>query len=289
MLYKYIPIVSLPLNVQAYRVRFVEKELPKYKRMAISEYGYNPNSVTRGRYNQPGEHVLYTSTNPLTSYDETINSSLLNSYFYLSVWRKKDKKQNCNCFLSSFDSCSGDLTSNSGKLRSEYLEKLNEEERNVVRNIGENLEMKYLHDREDKYYESSQLASRIFKTADCIIAPSAKDSNEVNITFNKEFTDNSLCLERVYLCRPFDNQNKSMIFKVDKIGIVNDNKVVWYHWHVKAHSLRIRNPFSLNQDFHKIGMPILYPNVNKPIDDWHTGFYNQELVEFKIELEKDIN
>ena len=282
-----VPFVNLSLNNQVYRVRFVETELSKDKRMAISEYSYNPNAMTRGRYNKPDEHVLYTSTNPRTSYDETISSEFINYPFYLSVWRKRDEKQTCICFLSSFGSCSEDIKSNAGKVRKEYNEKLNQEEKFIVAKFGEILEKNYSHDDEDKYKASSELASCIFKFAECIISPSAKDSEEINITFNKEFTDNSLILDRVYFCSPFCNKQKSLVFRVDKIGIVKDNRVVWYRWHIKEHTLKSQESNCLIQYIKGEEMSLLYPNIIRHIDDWHLGMYNQTKVEYKIELEAD--
>ena len=274
----------LLLNIQAYRVRFVETELPKNKRMSISEYGYNPNSKTRGRYNKPGEHVLYTSTNPSTSYNETIPFNSLSSPFYLSVWRKRDEEQTCSCFLSSFESSSENIRSNAGKIKMEYVKNLNQEKKIKVRILGEILEKKYLQDDEDKYKESSELASCIFKYADCIISPSAKEPEEINITFNKEFTDNSLILDRVYFCSPFDIQQNSLVFRVDKIGLVIDNRVVWHKWHVKENELADMNSNRLVHYINNTGS-FIYPNINKQINDWHCGYYNNKCVKFKIEME----
>ncbi len=281
----------LLLNIQAYRIRFVETELPKNKRMSISEYGYNPDvkSIKMMRLNLAGEQVLYTSTEPRTSYCETISSDKLNNPFYISIWRKKNPKQYCNCFMSSFDSCSENCESNAFKIKTEYRSRLNSEQEQNIKKMGKILEKKYPEDCIDKYKESAQLASYIFKSADCIIMPSARNNKEVNITFNKEFTDNSLILDRVYFCNPFDIQHiqqNSLVFRVDKIGLVINNRVVWHKWHVKENELVDMNSNLLVHYINNTGS-LIYPNINKQINDWHCGYYNNKCVKFKIEKEEE--
>ncbi len=113
-----IPFVDIRLNLQVYRVRFVEEELPNDKKISISEYAYNPilEEIKRKRLNLPNEQVLYTSTHPLVAYKETVTSESSKSYFYLSVWHKNDKDELCSCFLSSFESCSQCRSSNANKI-----------------------------------------------------------------------------------------------------------------------------------------------------------------------------
>ena len=277
MLKMYIPKVYLPLNIQTYRVRFVATELSKEKRVEICEYGYNPNSNSRMRYNQPGELVLYTSTNPRTSYDETISPNDSDSHFYLSVWRKKDTQQQCSCFISAFNSICDDICSNAHNLKREYSAQLSPTDLSIIESIGCNLEREYSHKNENKYIKSAEIASHIFKYVDCIISPSAKNRCEVNITFNKDFADNSLVLDRVYYCGPFNSPTSSLVFRVKKIGIVSDNKVVWYNWSIK----------DCNNKIEQSSETFLFPNVNKSIYELHDGYLNNTKVEFKIELEAE--
>ena len=283
------PVVNLSLNNQAYRVRFVETELPKDKRMSISEFSYNPNvkNIRMMRLNLPGEQVLYTSTNPRTSYEETISSKDKTKPFYLSVWSKKNVKQTCTCFLSSFDSCSDHSQSNAFKIKTEFRNKLTTEQELAVVKIGKKLE-KNASQGNNTYEESSQLASNIFNYADCIITPSAKDSKEVNLTFNKDFADKSLILNRIYFCSPFPCNKRSLLFRVNKIGLVINNRVEWYNWKVKNDILKDTNS-NLSIKYNDSDQIFIFPNVNKPIDDWHIGFYKQKKVKFQIEIEEDNN
>lgn len=282
------PVVSLNLNNQAYRIRFVETELPPERRTSIFEFGYNPDVKNIGimRLNQSGEQVLYTSTNPGTSYIETISNKNLNYPFYLSVWCKKDANKLCNCFISSFDSCSKDSNSNAYKIKTEYRKNVDSEQELTITEIGKVLEKEYSELCSNKYEESAQLASNIFKIADCIITPSAKNNDEVNLTFNKRFADESLVLDRIYFCNPFPNGCCSLVFRVVKIGLVVTNRVVWYNWHVKDNILLNTDS---NQEIEYIDNrdSLIYPNIIKPINDWHIGWYDNNKVRFKIKIEKE--
>lgn len=274
-------VVDLGLNLSLYRIRFVEEELSKDKRTNIPEFGYNPNpkNIKRMRLNLPGEQVLYTSTNPLVSYKETISPKSLNLLFYLSVWSKKDKEEKCTCFLSSFESCPKEPDCNSNKIKREYCKKLNAQDLQTIAKMGKILEKQYSQNSKDKYKESSLLASEILKRVACIMTPSAKEPQEVNITCNKQFTDNSLILNRVYLCRPFPSK-ASIFFRVEKIGVVNNNKVIWYNWNIKEGSL----VYGKNEPIPQDDKDILYPNVMNSIFDYHKGIYKGEIVNFKIDL-----
>lgn len=73
---------------------------------------------------------------------------------------------------------------------------------------------------------------------------------------------------------------KSLGFKVEKIGIRNENKVIWYNWRIIEDSIKPIEPSQAEND-------MLYPNVNQPVNGWHTGIYQKQKVKFKIELLSD--
>lgn len=284
-----IPFVDIRLNLQVYRVRFVEEELPNDKKISISEYAYNPilEEIKRKRLNLPNEQVLYTSTHPLVAYKETVTSESSKSYFYLSVWHKNDKDELCSCFLSSFESCSQCRSSNANKIYRLGYQNFDEQDLQTIAKIGKVLEKYYPSDSNDKYEDSSQLASKLLEQADCIMTPSAKDNKEINITYNKRFTDNSLVLDRVYFCRKFNSLQKSLAFDVEKIGVVSGNKVVWYNWFVKENTLRndCKKTFKMNPEEEQT---ILVPNITTSTSEWQKGIYKGECVEFKLDLVPEV-
>lgn len=278
-----IPFEDISLNLQVYRVRFVEEELPNDKKISISEYGYNPKPEIM-RLNKQGEQVLYTSTHPLVAYEETVTLDSHKLYFYLSVWHKRDDaEKECSCFLSSFESCSQAPNSNANKIYHLYYQNLNEQDLQIVTKIGKVLEKQYPSDSKDKYKDSSQLASKLLKQADCIMTPSAKDNKEINITFNKNFADNSLVLDRVYFCRKFNSHRESLAFNVEKIGIVSEDKVVWYNWYIKENTLRNHCKKTIKVDINE-KQALLFPNVTTSVSEWQKGIYKGEVVEFKLDL-----
>ena len=188
--------------------------------------------------------------------------------------------------MSSFDSCSEDTQSNAYKIKTDYRNNLNSKQEQTIKEIGKVLEKKSSEQSLDIYKESAKLASDIFKYADCIITPSARDNKEFNLTFNKNFADESLVLNRIYYCNPFPNDCGSLVFRVVKIGLVISNRVVWYNWHVKDNELLYTDSnLLINYDYNRESL--IYPNIIKPIDDWHIGFYNQKKVKFQIEIEED--
>lgn len=277
-----VPRKLLSVNLSAYRIRFIETELPQDKRINISEYGYNPNpnNINRLRFNLPREQVLYTSTNPWVSYCETVSEKSHIPYLYLSVWRKKHQNKKTSCFLSSLEHCSQNKDSNAYKIRQEYCQSLTDSELKQVLKISRILEKEYDPNEKDIYKESSKLASKMFKKIDCIISPCAKENDEVNLTYSKQYADNSLSLSHVFFCRSFEHRKKSLGFKVEKIGIRNENKVIWYNWRIIEDSIKPIEPSQAEND-------MLYPNVNQPVNGWHTGIYQKQKVKFKIELLSD--
>lgn len=106
------------------------------------------------------------------------------------------------------------------------------------------------------------------------------------MTFNKRFADESLVLDRIYFCNPFPNGCCSLVFRVVKIGLVVTNRVVWYNWHVKDNILLNTDS---NQEIEYIDNrdSLIYPNIIKPINDWHIGWYDNNKVRFKIKIEKE--
>lgn len=264
-----------------YRVRteFVgEKE-------SISSFSYIPDAktTTRFRFNKKGEQVLYTSTTPVVAVKETLPDTTPghSSCFYISKWRKKSEKS-FKSFVSVNDDCSKDPASIARKVRNELCRIFSP----LLKEIDELstiLEKDYSGCPDDeKYIESSELASKIFQKGDCIASYSAHDDKELNITLNKKAVDANLELDTVYHCGP-QKDYSSLYFDVKEIGRVENGKIKWYTWEIDESSIKlvgkkiddlmnidkIRN--ILKTERNCVGV-----NLNVPIDGIHLG-----LVEYR--------
>lgn len=283
-----IPIYPIGMPF-VYRVRKDEDGIDESNPKSFS-YKQDPNTICRYRFNREGEQVLYTSTTPNVAVAETLENFKGN--FYIGKWRKNNPESKFNSFVALDENCSKDLKSNSRKVREEiktHFSKAELERIDYLRNI---LEKDYSNvPKADKYKESSILASKILEVADCILSYSAKDDRELNVTFNKKATDELLMLECVYYCQP--KMDKKSYYDVERIGVVEDGKIVWYRWIPDWRDIRINPKETRCYDIAQLlveANPQLkrHVNINKSLNDYHTSILSNAkgdfLVDYKIKL-----
>lgn len=282
---EHIPVFQLSLNTPMfYRVRAEFTEgVNRY-----SAYSYNPNAVNieRLRFNKECEQVLYTATSPCVAVKETLRKE---TPFYLSKW-KGIYENGVMSFVAIDDNCSDDENSNSRKVRRIIKDKATKEELLEIDQMRKILEKDYTdYPEETRYIESSELASFILKSAECILSYSAHDDKELNVTFNKQTVDDKLALDTVYHCRPNHN-HQSLFFDVSEVGLPNGDSVIWYDWRVDESSLIIDSQAGYILD--EVGiLRILHRNpgnacvginVNQPINGYHKGVIITDVGHYRI-------
>lgn len=228
------------MNLNFYRVRAdngFDKKDPK-------QFIYNSDTskIQRLRLNKKGEQVLYTSTYPNVAEKETLKDA--NSQFYITKF-KKIVKQPLNVFVGVDNSCPIENTAHSRKVYEKITKLYTPCQLLLSKQFGSILEKDYDKNDENKYMESSCLASEILKVADAILLYSKADeeSNKyLNITFNKSACDNFLEIETIYHCEKKQDKN-SLVYNVSEVGLLSSDKkrIEWYDCCVDKNSIKHPN------------------------------------------------
>ena len=256
--------------------------------MSQFSYIHDKSVIKRRRFNKSGEQVLYTSSYPHVAVLETEIST--SNYFYISRWKKKNVKDTFLSFFSVDDNCSKDTMALSRQVRMELERIFSVEEQCQIDEIRDILEKDYFGLPESmRYEESSNLASEILKKAECIISYSKKDDRHLNITFSKKAVDEKLSLDCVFYCvRP--KNYRSLCYDVEKIGFVDNGKIVWYHWEIDESSIYLPLPIPQKQihEAIQISKKTMCVNVNFDVFSWQTGILCVNgvnyTVQFKIKI-----
>lgn len=141
------------------------------------------------------------------------------------------------------------------------------------------------------------MASRILKGYDALMTTSLQsDGKELNVTFNKQATDDLLRLQHVYYCSV--PQNDTLAFDVIEIGIHERNTIEWFDWSVDFGSIVYDDSLSstFKKELHQalltdkgIEQRAMRPNVVRDPYDWHDGIVvykgSPYHIKFKILLE----
>lgn len=274
------------LDMSLYRARFDSG----FDKTDPSQFGYihDLSKITRFRYNQDHEAVLYTATFPSTAYLEIEGSRKSETYFYLSIWSHKDGAKAFNCALN----VNGNNLSIGSRAERFY---------NILRNnVGESTSKLYYLETLGKVLEkpgtdylfSSILASKLFEKHDALITTSMKSQgSELNVTFNQYASDNLLELKYIYRCVVPSN-NHTLAYKVDEIGIPQGDKIEWRKWSVDYDSIRFAEQQTIDvtveqlrasiQTGKDIMSKVMNPNVNKKPDDWQEGVVVMNGKSFKV-------
>ena len=278
-----IPIYSMGLGCQLYRVTV---PFGGFDKTNLDHFGYIHDfaKIQRRRLNKAGEPALYTSSYPNIAERETIQDDP--KEFYLVKFRKTDDYM-FKCFVAIDENCSENANSHSRIAREAIKQHFTEDELKQIDEFRLILEKDYRnYSEEEKYKESSELASKILEVADSILTyskvddgrnetPIGQESNRfLNITLNKKATDNHLRIETIYHCSPKTNQN-SLRYEIIEIGVPNDDysAVEWYTWTIKIDNIEAIDGIAINADVFKKELRKqnikLMPNVCKQIEDTH--------------------
>lgn len=283
-----IPIYPMGLGCQFYRVTLPFDGFDKTNLEHFS-YIHDFAKIQRRRLNKAGEPVLYTSSYPNIAERETIQDNP--KEFYLVKFRKTDNYE-FKCFVAIDENCSADGNTDSRKAREIIEQNFSEEKLKRNDELRQILEKDYNEiSEQEQYQESSELASKIFEVADCILTysraddgrnnvPSGQESNRfLNVTFNQLTTDNHLRIETIYHCSPKINQN-SLRYEIIEIGVPNDDysAVEWYTWTIEIDNIVAKDGIAINADVFEKELRKqnikLMPNVCKQIEDTHVDIVN---------------
>ena len=300
-----IPIYPMGLGCQLFRVAL---PFDGFDKTNLDHFGYihDFNKIKKRRLNKAGEPVLYTSSYPNIAERETIQDNP--KEFYLVKFRKKEGYK-FKCFVAIDENCSEDANSHSRIAREAIKQHFSEDELKQIDEFRQILEKDYRnYSEEEKYKESSELASKILEVADCILTyskvddgrnetPIGQESNRfLNITFNKKATDNHLRIETIYHCSPKTNQN-SLRYEIIEIGVPNKeySTIEWYNWTTEIDNINVIYGIVINSDTLINGLGEqkieLMPNVSKKIADTHVDIVDLKSkgrykVSFGIKLTK---
>ena len=295
---KKIPIHTMGLKCQFYRIVKPFKEMDSTDPDHFS-YNHNLSKIERGRLNKAGEPVLYTSSYPTIAERETLAVS---QEFYLVKFHKTDNYE-YKCFVAIDDHCSPDGDTDSKKAREAIKQHFSAQELRIVDEHRQILEKDYSnYPKDEKYEESSKLASRILKVADCILTysktddgkeniPQGQESNRyLNVTFNRLATDKHLKIETIYHCKPKSNQY-GLRYEILEIGIPDEQYefIEWYDWGVDPKSIKIEDDVEVDDITIKEFIPTLMPNVCIEVCETHTNVvslptFGNIYVKFKINI-----
>lgn len=270
---------DLPLNLSFYRARYDSDNWADKGDCSQYSYIQDAESVRMFRYNQDREQVLYTSTTPFAAFKEIENGSDRN--VYISKWGKVHNRDNFSVCTAI---CNTGIVPNYTAER--YLNIMRERlYPNVFRQaeeMGNVLEADNVDGYERLNYRfSSAIASRLFQGCEALLTVSKKsDGKELNITFKREAVDTKLKIRAVYEIDAPSRHNGS-ILHINRIGIPQDNQIEWHEWRINMDSFRLPS-HRQNQKLAEIKQIIensnerrfqfvLFPNINKSIDDFHSG------------------
>ena len=299
-----IPIYLMGLRCQLFRVTLPFDGFDKTNLEHFS-YIHDFAKIQRRRLNKAGEPVLYTSSYPNIAERETIQDDT--KEFYLVKFRKTGNYE-FKCFVAIDDNCSNDKRSHSRIAREAIKQHFSEEELKQIDKLRLTLEKDYNEiSEQEKYQESSELASKIFEVADCILTysraddgqnetPIGQESNRfLNVTFNKLATDEHLRIESIYHCQP---KNKCCLFyEILEIGIPDEQykSIIWYDWDFDIYNVKTKQGYILSLNsfqtkLHNQGIKLM-PNVCSNINDTHIQnikLHSNETynVEFEVQLHK---
>jgi len=278
------------LNLPLYRARYAEGfDINNPEQFS---YNHNTDCIKRHRYNKEKEAVLYTATNPLVAFKEIKEDGKPDS-FYLAVWKPRNKAHVFNLALNLNGSVVP-MNSNAGRFN-RILKKntgAGSSQNQYLSMLGSILERSGAD-----YRFSSLLASRILKGHDALMTTSLQsDGKELNVTFNKQATDDLLRLQHVYHCNV--PQKDTLAFDVTEIGIREGNTIEWFAWSVDLGSIVYNDSLSssFKKELHQailtdkgIEQRVMRPNVIRDPRDWHDGIVvykgSSYHIKFKILLE----
>lgn len=289
---------DLPLNLPLYRARYDSDNWTDKEDCSQYSYIQDAECIGMFRYNQDREQVLYTSTNPFVAFKEIENGS--NRNVYISKWGKVHDEDHFSVYTAI---CSEGIVidSTAGNYLNIIRERLHPDIFRQAEEIGNVLEANNVDRHEGLNYRfSSAVASRIFQGCEALLTVSKKsDGRELNLTFKQEVVDSKLDMKTVYEIDAPCLHNGS-ILHINRIGIPRDNRIEWHRWEINRNSFRL--PLNCqNQNLEEIRRMIesrneqrfrfvLFPNINKEIDDFHQGIIvdneteNRFYVEYEIDL-----
>ena len=270
----------LSLGNQLYRVR----EASDFDKTDITQYGYiqDKSKIKRYRLNKKEEQVLYTSTYPTIAERETLKNEP--KEFYLIKFRKTGI-DNFVTFAAIDETCSNDPKSDSRIARNAITQYFLSDKLAQIDELRQTLEKDYSgYSKEDerRYLESSELASKILGSADCILTysradddkesvPEGQESNRfLNVTLNKLVTDEHLRIETIYHCKP-KKDKVSLYYDILEIGIPDEQYklIEWYDWKAEILDVRTLEGYIINADSLQDAMKdrniVLAPFVNQDI------------------------
>ena len=289
---------DLSLNLSLYRARYDSDNWTDKEDCSQYSYIQDAEGIRMFRYNRDGEQVLYTSTTPFIAFKEIENGSDRN--VYISKWGKVHNEDNFSaCTAICIEGVAAGSTA--GKYLNIMRDRLRLNVFGQVEKVGNVLEADNVDGHEGLNYRfSSAIASRLFQGCEALLTVSKKsEGRELNITFKREAVDAKLVIKAVYeIDAPF-HHNGSILY-VNRIGIPQDNRIVWHEWRINRDSFRLP-PHCQNQNLEEIRQIIegyderrfqfvLFPNINKSIDDFHLGIIvdnetgNRFYVEYEIDL-----
>lgn len=270
--------INKTINLNLYRAR-IEEQFDITDSLQFT-YNHNIEDIKKQRYNKKGEAVLYTSTNPLTAFEE-LKVNCHEKKVYIAVIHPVNKDVKFDCALNINENIVPD--SNAGKYYREaqniYAKDL--DALHSFSTIGKLIE------EDNDYSLSSEYASLLFQKFDSLMTVSSVSKGcELNVTFNKTAADEKLKLARVFECEIPENQ-QSLCFQVLRIGVCSGFKVEWYNWEIVQGSIRYHDT-NICVMQNNPGIQLLYPNVTcKTLEnDCHIGILNGKDVDFKIKLLK---
>lgn len=222
-------VASLHLDLPLYRARYDSG----FDETDITQFGYihDASRVKRFRYNIDKEQVLYTATNPYVSYKE-IETTNAPANFYLSVF-KKQGEEDFNVFPILPPKIAPDSNAERFLTAIEGYYPHYTSVRNWTKIVGDILESPKEGDLNKDYMFSSLAAHHILESCDALLTVSQKSNDsELNVTFKKEAADR-LELTTVYHCKSLPYGDRfTLMFDVDKIGIVVDGQVEWHQFEI---------------------------------------------------------
>lgn len=300
-----IPVYPMSLNLLLYRIVLPFDKIDKSN---ILHFGYRQDAenIMRRRFNKPCEQVLYTSSYPTIAERETLEDD--SKEFYLVKFRKAGDTI-LKMFVAIDDNCSNDVCSHARTAREAIKQHFSKEELKHIDELRQILEKDYDCCHEDeKYKESSELASKILESADYILTYSRADDGKeripegqessrfLNVTFNKSAADEHLKIETIYYCKPKIDK-VSLYYDILEIGIPNteSSKIEWYDWDVKIEDVQVINGLIIDANtlMSKLNTPkqSLMPNVCVDIYNTHVGVVNlrsigKYKVYFEVQLQK---
>lgn len=281
---------DLSLNLPFYRARYDSDNWDDKE--DITQYGYiqNQQNIRQFRYNREHEQVLYTSTNPLTAFQEIEDENNQHD-IYISKWGKRNEAVRFRVLLNiNRDGIKEKSTA--GKYK-KIMEANKNNDIVQAEKAGKILEADQIDGYENLNYRfSSVIASTIFNAYDAILTVSKKSAGkELNVTFKREAVDQNLELKAVYKINYQDCNN--LLYKIAIIGVPENGRISWYRWGIDVNSVELKNQQDITNEQirHIVRMHntqhfrfLLYPNINADINAKHTGIIEDLINSIRYEV-----